>query len=407
MIRILLVDDDPQKTARVLAILKSIRGLDTDKSVEAVQSAVEAKAALRQKHYDLLILDIALPDKQDSSPVPDGGVKLLDEVAKRTIYKKPREIIGLTAFPEVFLQALPRFNDELWHVIQYDAGSESWAEQLKRKVKYIQFATKNPDKAGHGCDLCVVTALHTPEFRAILELPWEWNDLEVEREVVAFKTGTFRSANKPRKVVAVCSGRMGMTAAAITASKAIYNFHPRYIAMAGITAGFRDKCSIGDILVADPSWDYGSGKWQSGTDGPIFKPAPHQLGLPAFLRSRLQAMSENQEILDRIRREWAGDPPSYALRMHIGPMASGSAVQADSESSAEILEQHRKAVGLEMEAYGVMAAAHEAPLPDVKCFVMKSVSDFADSEKEDGFQAYAAYSSASALRIFAEKYLQF
>jgi hypothetical protein len=38
---------------------------------------------------------------------------------------------------------------------------------------------------------------------------------------------------------------------------------------------------------------------------------------------------------------------------------------------------------------------------DVRSFVMKSVSDFADGDKTDGFQAYAAYSSASALRILA------
>ena len=92
--------------------------------------------------------------------------------------------------------------------------------------------------------------------------------------------------------------------------------------------------------------------------------------------------------------------------MHIGPIATGSAVQADSRT-VEILVQHRKAIGLEMEAYGVMAAAHEAPLPDVKSFVMKSVSDFADSDKKDEFQTYAAYSSATALRVFAENYLLF
>jgi nucleoside phosphorylase len=53
-----------------------------------------------------------------------------------------------------------------------------------------------------------------------------------------------------------------------------------------------------------------------------------------------------------------------------------------------------------------MAAAHDAPLPEVKAFVMKSICDFADGEKSDNYQAYAAYTSASALRSFAEKYLQ-
>jgi nucleoside phosphorylase/CheY-like chemotaxis protein len=405
MTKILIVDDDPDKTSRILNVLTSIRGLNVTRNVETVQNAIEARSRLREKHYDLMILDIALPEKKDSDPVADGGVKLLAEVAKRTTYKKPREIIGLTAYPDVFLEALPKFNDELWHVIQFDATSELWADQLKRKVKYIQFAIKNPQKAVHGCDLCVVTALYAPEFRAILDLPWQWRDLEVEREVTNFKIGSFRSSGKARKVIAACSSRMGMTAAAVTASKLIYNFHPRYIAMTGITAGFKGTCSIGDIVVADPTWDYGSGKWEGGDDGPVFKPSPHQFSLPAFLRSRFLSLAQNQEVLDKIRRDWSGNSPSSALRMHIGPMATGSAVLADGETSAEILDQNRKAIGLEMEAYGLMAAAHEAPLPDVRAFVIKSVSDYADAEKADGFQAYAAYSSAAALRVFAENYL--
>jgi nucleoside phosphorylase len=58
-----------------------------------------------------------------------------------------------------------------------------------------------------------------------------------------------------------------------------------------------------------------------------------------------------------------------------------------------------------MEAYAVFAASDEAPLPQPKAFVLKGVCDFADDEKNDSLQSYAAYTSASALRALVETYL--
>lgn len=54
---------------------------------------------------------------------------------------------------------------------------------------------------------------------------------------------------------------------------------------------------------------------------------------------------------------------------------------------------------------GVFAAVEESLLPQPEAFSLKSVCDFADDEKDDRFQAYAAYTSANALRLFVEKYL--
>ena len=57
-----------------------------------------------------------------------------------------------------------------------------------------------------------------------------------------------------------------------------------------------------------------------------------------------------------------------------------------------------------MEAYGVFAAADEAPLPIPQAFALKSIVDFADKRKADLQQAYAAYTSANALKHFVENY---
>jgi nucleoside phosphorylase len=196
-----------------------------------------------------------------------------------------------------------------------------------------------------------------------------------------------------------------MTSAAIHAMKMVYEFRPRYLAMSGVTAGLRESCNMGDILVADPAWDYGSGKWISRGTETIFEIAPHQISLQPSMRAGLNVMSGRQEILDKIRNDWRAPKPQTALRMILGPLASGSAVRADSKAALDVKAQHRKTVGIEMEAYGVMAAAHDAPLPEVSAFVMKSVCDFADETKSNEHQAYAAYTSAVALQNFAEQFL--
>lgn len=59
-----------------------------------------------------------------------------------------------------------------------------------------------------------------------------------------------------------------------------------------------------------------------------------------------------------------------------------------------------------MEAYGIYAAAQSASFPRPSAFAMKSVCDFADPDKDDDYQLYAAYTSAQAVRIFFETYIE-
>lgn len=73
----------------------------------------------------------------------------------------------------------------------------------------------------------------------------------------------------------------------------------------------------------------------------------------------------------------------------------------------EILTQHRKTIGVEMESYSIFVAAAEAPHPQPRAFSMKAVCDFADEFKNDNHQAYAAYASAGALRLLVERHLPF
>ena len=90
--------------------------------------------------------------------------------------------------------------------------------------------------------------------------------------------------------------------------------------------------------------------------------------------------------------------------MKIGPVASGSSVVADTEILKRPQSLTRKLLGLEMEIYGMYFSCKHTSTPRPENFLaVKSVCDFADADKNDRFQDYAAYTSASFLKIIIEE----
>ena len=100
------------------------------------------------------------------------------------------------------------------------------------------------------------------------------------------------------------------------------------------------------------------------------------------------AVGMNQERME------LDEATSNPLKMHVAPLASGSAVLADLITAGSVKEQHRQLAGIDMEAYSVFAAASESVLPQPKAFVLKSVVDFADPKKSDNYRDYASFTSA-------------
>jgi nucleoside phosphorylase len=107
-------------------------------------------------------------------------------------------------------------------------------------------------------------------------------------------------------------------------------------------------------------------------------------------------VAEDANTKRQIRAGWEGGFPKGELSIRIGPMASGASVLAHADVVRSIQDQNRDLLAVEMEAYGVMAAAAAC---EVSALAIKSVCDFADANKDDGWQDYAAYTSAA---YFAE-----
>lgn len=402
--RILVVEDNPNKLRRVLRALESVPGCTADQ-IDSAHNAIDARRYLRAEQYDLMILDIALPEQPDENPSRHGGIKLIEEILNRDIYKRPREIVGLTAYREVLEAAGRRFAEDLWLVIHYDATTETWSEQLQRKVRHILLAERSAPLLQYRAHLCVVTALQDPELKAVLEIDWNWSKFELPSDPTVYYRGVVHKDAESREIIAACAPRMGMAATAVLATKMIHQFRPRFLSMAGILAGVKGNCSLGDIVVADPSWDWGSGKYYLKGRVHMFAPAPYQIPLDSFLRSKLTALSSDHTALQGIKSAWRGIKVANTLRMHLGPVASGASVLSDPDVARAIVQQHRKLMGIEMETYGLLAAAEECLLPQPRSFSIKSVSDFADVQKTETHRSYAAYTSAAALKLFVERYL--
>jgi nucleoside phosphorylase len=254
------------------------------------------------------------------------------------------------------------------------------------------------EETTYGIDVAIVCALEHPEFEAVTKAlggPLKWRDVSSPRYTHVYRqTEMVTSSGQSLVVVGTTATSMGLTAASIVTTQLILQFRPRIVMMVGIAAGTKDGGKqFGDVLVADPSVDYNSGKVVRQNGIQDFQPDPYPIGLNARLRSVLLKHRGTNPVLTEIRNGWRGRLPSSENRLHVGPVGAADQVIDDAARVLEIQRNWRKLIGVEMETYGVYRACHEAPDPKPRFVSFKAVCDFA-AEKSDSWQEYAAYVAA-------------
>jgi nucleoside phosphorylase/CheY-like chemotaxis protein len=406
-LKVLIVEDNAEKYGRIRSALLA-DGVDPS-CVDHRVSASEAVDRLKSSQYDLLLLDVNIPLRSDGTTQRGGGLEVLKAVRRDTDCFTPTYIVGITQFEDVIEEFGEKFEEQLWSLVHYSDTSDRWITMLRMKLEYIRAVKLSQhftDGQTFGVDLAIVCALNTVELEAIRKLPCDWQHMRLRNDETRYLSGQIQTKDQSFSVIAASAPRMGMPSAAVLSSKIIQQFRPRYIAMVGICGGRNDKVNIGDIIVADPSWDWGNGKITSKEGKPFFDPAPHHLALDVDLSALLTEMSQDSPGLARIKQLVSGKKPESELRVHVAPLVSGAAVVADQKTFTSLLTQHRNIHGLEMEAYGVMSAALGNGKPRPIPIVAKAVSDYADADKEDGYQEYAANVSAQFIFEAAQKFLK-
>lgn len=409
MVKILIADDDSGKIKHLRDVLDRIPEIQ---SYDVSQDVIGAKRYLSIGHYDLLILDLNLPLRAGDDPKAENGINFLNDISRGNRLAKPFHIIGLTAFEELKDKFASNFTDDLWALIKYESNNNKWEKQITGKIEYLvqsKRSLQNPINSPYDFDLAVVTALHEPELQSILNLDANWQDFKLPNDSTEYHKGIFQTAKQRIKVIAASAPQMGMVASSVLATKMIHYFRPKFMVMCGIAAGIKGAGNIGDILITDLSFDSGSGKIKTDLNGEAkFEPDYRSLDLETDLKEDLLACKSKREFLDEIKKKWSADSPDTELNLRIGPLASGAGVIENNRIIDEIRGHNRKLIGIDMETYGIYYAVKHCSKPRPEYVIsMKSISDFADSAKNDKFQKYASYTSASFMFKFMTEKISF
>lgn len=401
MLKILIVDDSEEKVKKLGEVLKPLEEI----SIYNVSNLAEAYALLKEKVYDIIILDIQIPKRKGEKPLKNGGIKFLEQF-EFGLLNNTLAIIGLTAYDTAMESYQKNFQDKLFTIIKYDITNNDWENKIKQKVADINLY-KRQKQISYDYDLCIVCALFSLELGAIKNVLGEYKEETVVGDSTKYFSWKLSNNGKEIKIVAAAAPEMGMAASAVIATKMLSHFKPRYLAMTGIAAGIKDRdLNFGDIIVADPSWDYGFGKIKMEESGEqTFLSEVCQIRIDTKIKGWFEEIATKQGLFDNIYNEYSGNKPKDRPKLYLGPLASGAAVVANIDVVKNIIKQNRKLLGIEMETYGIYCAGQNSCEPKPKFFSLKSVSDYADVNKGDDYQSYAAFTSARVLKYIVDKYI--
>lgn len=238
-------------------------------------------------------------------------------------------------------------------------------------------------------DVLIVTALKVEREAVLAQLS---NTVKVQiDDSFTYYTGSVTIDETQTYGVAVVSLlEMGNTEAAARTARAVAEFKPRCVLMVGIAGGIKSQVKLGDVIVADQIFYYELAKQKA--DGKQDR--------------RTRVIQVNRQLLDRAHHydnlAWADkigvSRPDGATTsphpVHFGPIAVGEKVVVDPGLITALQQLHSKMLGVEMESYGVAAAVGDSK--EQPAFLsIRSVCDYADQNKNDGWHGYAAAAAAA------------
>lgn len=392
--KILVVDDNQDKIRNIIHIILEIDGI-TEKDVEYAVETSSAAIYLRERKYDVLVLDLFMPEKIFSDSYEGAGAEFIDEILGVEAINKPTDIVILSAYEsceEAFIQDEMR---NAFQMLRYDESSIAWQKKLKSIISYrLLYLQQNEFEQ---VDYAIITTVPV-ETSAVRALSDSWKTYNFEDDPLEYYVTEFRNDSRCKRVVNIQSSDMGMVEAAISTINVNKHFKPKYIFITGIAAGIGNH-NLGDILIPSEVWNYSSGKYVEKSGKLDFLPEPKAIPLDARIANIVKR--DFTDVLEEIHNSWKTNNEidlqirKTKLNLCSSPLACGAAVVANFDIVKDFIIKHsRKTQGIDMEAYGVFATARSLydsnPLP----ICVKSISDFADKEKADGFQPYAAYTSA-------------
>lgn len=243
----------------------------------------------------------------------------------------------------------------------------------------------------YNYDVAIITAVSI-ETESVKRCFKDWKKLSFDNDdKTQYYTAKFDSVEGEKSVVTCQQMQMGMTACTLLCQKLIEHFRPRYLIMTGIAAGIGGDAQLyGDVIVPDVIWDYSTGKFVGKDESEIHFGDVGVLPRPSFLRLDDDLVVMMKEVAESKEHEF---------KVHLGMMAYGNSVVANKDYvDTRVRALMPETAGLDMESYSVFYAAQNCTRPRPKALVIKSICDYANTEKSDQYQKFAAYTSSEFAR---------
>lgn len=395
---ILLIDDSDLKINQLKRFLIE-QGIEENDLLIA-KDAADASRKLNNYKIDLMLIDVLLPARKDAKPRADSSINLLRLIVEDGILPTPAHILGVTACEDTRNAVDDQFRELVTNVLHVSADQDDWKGVLKQYVQRL-LRVEN-ENTSFIYDVVVLNALRKPELEAIYSSwPLELTDEKLVGTNINCKTGYLKLSNdKTLKIACAHLSQMGPVAATHSTEVILRQFRPRVIIMTGICGGFSDAVSVGDVVIAEKSWDWQSGKWvedwslQAAADPK--EASPELVSLAKTIDSDMQSFYQ----------QYTGYRPPNHPKLISAPMVSGSSVVASADIQKIFRTQHRKMAAIDMECYGLYYSCANHHGQATKMICIKSVSDLADRAKDDNFQSYCSFISACVGLKLIDKYFK-
>ncbi|MFL5706157.1 MAG: NB-ARC domain-containing protein [Ktedonobacteraceae bacterium] len=256
-------------------------------------------------------------------------------------------------------------------------------------------------------DICVVCAL-PDEVRAFLEVIRQQCNVDFEEHIDRQHKYDYRLTtigNDRGESLALHVSwlpRYGPQEMVLHLQRVLEVYQPRIAIMTGICAGDSQQVQLGDLIVAERTFTYDSGKFMVDKQGrSIHLHDTLTYQLDANILQFLGLFDKWEPLIASLERPLSA-PEQREIACHLKPMASGNAVRAD-HPFEEVRAPVRGTVAIDMEgaAFGLVMSRY----PLIRWLVVKGVCDYADHDKNDVYHDYAARASALYALSFIQAYI--
>lgn len=406
--KVLIAHDRDDARAAILTCLLGI-GLESTE-IDHANDYVEAQKCLSQNLYDLLIVDLTLPHVKGKSVGSYTTTQnLLLELFELDSLNTPGDIIGITKEPAALSSIDADIGQHLMMVLG-ETDADKWQELLSDKVNYIRkSSTARQRNYGqhYEYDVVILTALdkEMAPFDKMINLSPLLETAGAHEFIFSDKNGGIK------KGLTYSIDRAGIVSAASVTQSLIARYRPRLVLMSGFCGGFADKnVNHGDLIFFRSMIDWDNGRWGDCED-PKWFPRPDPISIATdpvnhIVRSLLKKkLGNHNDIAEEAQKLSGGKILNFGYKA--GPMASGSSLVAHKETISQIVKVNDKALGVDMESYGLAYACRNTPNKKPAFLVVKSVSDFADVTKDKKIQVACSFISASAVKEIITSYYDF